>query len=229
MTRIPAVLCATTISKALTFKLLRARRVLRALKGLGAVPHLVFLQAFVAFSRESSARLMMFRISRNQRPTKIREPPAGTPATPAPAPSAGGEMEPAPQPTPDDGGKPTPKPAPPTIDPAPIPGMTPADGVNLLAQLMDLAQSVEQDQVACLMLVPAVALGGWVLPIAQNILLAYAVCDLVVAGSRFRSVAAKISHSNLRAHTTPQGIKSFRAIQSPLPDDDKQWSVFACS
>lgn len=74
--------------------------------------------------------------------------------------------------------------------------MTPADGVNLLAQLMDLAQSVEQDQVACLMLVPAVALGGWVLPIAQNILLAYA------------------------------GIKSFRAIQSPLPDDDKQWLTF---
>jgi len=71
-----------------------------------------------------------------------------------------------------------------------------AGGGDVLAQVMEKLGQLGVDQVAVVMLAPAVLLGGWFLPLIQNILIAYA------------------------------GLKSFRAIQSPDPEDDKQWLTF---
>jgi hypothetical protein len=45
-------------------------------------------------------------------------------------------------------------------------------------EMKKLSQDVQKDQAALLMLVTALIFGGWVLPIAQTILLAHAVCGL---------------------------------------------------
>ena len=50
---------------------------------------------------------------------------------------------------------------------------SPVQGGGVMGQLQNLGS----DQVACLMLIPAVLMGGIVLPVAHSILLAYAVSD----------------------------------------------------
>jgi hypothetical protein len=68
----------------------------------------------------------------------------------------------------------------------------PAPSSKELQGLLATVTAWQADQVACVALGGAVLLGGLLLPLAHNLLIFYA------------------------------GIKSFRAIQSPDPEDDKQ-------
>ena len=78
--------------------------------------------------------------------------------------------------------------------PSPLdPTAAPSKGIQ---GLLAMAGALQSDQVACVALGAVVLLGGFMLPLAHNVLICYA------------------------------GMKSFRAIQSPDPQDDKQWLTF---
>ena len=73
-------------------------------------------------------------------------------------------------------------------------------------EMKTLWQDVQKDQAALLMLVTALIFGGWVLPIAQNILLAHAVCGLDCCVRAFSFLSSPARKRAFVAHTPPSAI-----------------------
>ncbi len=125
-------------------------------------------------------------------PTKVRRPPAGSIPV---VPSTPSPVVP-PSPAKDQGGNPSgaSDAAVPdgNADAVPSDPDPAASSKELQQGLLATVAALQADQVACVALGGAVLLGGLMLPLAHNLLIFYA------------------------------GIKSFRAIQSPDPEDDKQ-------